>query len=406
MKFLHIADAHLDSPFAGLSFLSSGTYKKIHTAANKSFKKLVDFAIKKDIDLVLIAGDTFDSNHPSPKSQLFFAKQIKRLTDNQIQVVMIFGNHDYMNSDDLLIEQSLYFKLLGNNEKVEQCLFETKNGFKYVINGFSYAHNHIKEDKIPEFIPKDSEIFTFGLMHAGEKMAIGNNGYAPFTIKELRHLNYDYFALGHIHKRQILNKTPLIAYSGNIQGRHINELGQKGAYFGQIDEHNKVELEFIPTSPIVWNVIEVDVPDIISKSDLKKLLIEATNKNLMQESFICLKINQAQNLTFEESELLKDPDFWQLLSSELNYDSTIVDIRFQATKQINLNEADQAILTKAINEVFDKNNFIKATTNLAKKSSYLNKLLQDPTFQTQIRQYTQVKLSQKLKGLQDETETN
>ena len=96
MKFIHLADAHLDSPFHGLSFLPSKTFENIYQASDQSLKKIVDLAITEKVDLVLIAGDTFDSNHPSPHSQLFFAEQIKRLTEAKIQVVMIFGNHDHM----------------------------------------------------------------------------------------------------------------------------------------------------------------------------------------------------------------------------------------------------------------------------------------------------------------------
>ncbi|MDN6760189.1 MAG: DNA repair exonuclease, partial [Lactobacillus sp.] len=96
MKFIHFADAHLDSPFRGLSFLPSKEFNQIYQAADQSLIRIVDLALAEKIDLVLIAGDTFDSAKPSPRSQLFFAEQIKRLTDAQIQVVMIFGNHDHM----------------------------------------------------------------------------------------------------------------------------------------------------------------------------------------------------------------------------------------------------------------------------------------------------------------------
>ena len=91
MKFIHLADAHLDSPFLGLSFLPSKSSLQIHQAPNKSFTKIVDLALKEDVDLVLIAGDTFDSARPNPSTQIFFAEQIERLTKAQIQVVMKIG---------------------------------------------------------------------------------------------------------------------------------------------------------------------------------------------------------------------------------------------------------------------------------------------------------------------------
>ena len=93
---MHLADAHLDSPFQGLSFLPSNEFENIKQSTQKSFTKAIDSALDRNVDLVLIAGDTFDSVHPSPQSQLFFNREIKRLTDQKIQVVMILGNHDLL----------------------------------------------------------------------------------------------------------------------------------------------------------------------------------------------------------------------------------------------------------------------------------------------------------------------
>lgn len=239
MKFMHLADAHLDSPFQGLSFLPSNEFKNIKQSTQKSFTKAIDTALDRNVDLVLIAGDTFDSVHPSPQSQLFFNREIKRLTDQKIQVVMILGNHDYLDPDEMLLPQTPYFKLLGSNEEVEEFESKTKGDFPYTVVGFSYQHNHIEIDKISEF-PKRRDNFTIGLMHAGAKTTTNyQNVYAPFTTAEIKDLNYDYFALGHIHLRQTLSEDPLIVYSGNLQGRHINEQGSKGVYIDTVDETTK-----------------------------------------------------------------------------------------------------------------------------------------------------------------------
>ena len=194
---MHLADAHLDSPFQGLSFLPSNEFNDIKESTQKSFTKAIDTAIEQKVDLVLIAGDTFDSVNPSPQSQLFFNHEIKRLTDQEIQVVMILGNHDYLNPEEMILPQTPYFKLLGSDEKVEEAQFKTKTGFPYTVVGFSYQHNHIETDKISEF-PKKSNNFTFGLMHAGAKTTDAHqNVYAPFTVAKIKNLNYNYFALGH-----------------------------------------------------------------------------------------------------------------------------------------------------------------------------------------------------------------
>ena len=174
------------------------------------------------------------------KVKSFFANQIKRLVDRQIQVVMVLGNHDYSQIDDLLLNESPYFKIIGSNEQIEQVDFMTKSQYKYRVVGFSYQHNHITEDIIAKYPPKSTSIYTIGLAHAGMKQSsVDQNNYAPFTLNEVKNLNYDYFALGHIHLRQVLSQEPWIVYSGNLQGRHVNEKDAKGFYFGQVDEQSQ-----------------------------------------------------------------------------------------------------------------------------------------------------------------------
>ena len=406
MKFIHFADAHLDSPFRGLSFLPSKEFNQIYQAADQSLTRIVDLALAEKVDLVLIAGDTFDSAKPSPRSQLFFAQQIKRLTDAQIQVVMIFGNHDHMRREDLLVNQSPYFKLFGANEAVEKATFKTKDNFNYDVVGFSYLNNHITEDKIPDFPGKEHN-YTFGLMHAQEKEADSRkNVYAPFTVSEVQALNYDYFALGHIHARRNLSEKPWIVYSGNIQGRHINEMGAKGCYLGVIDENTKkTSIEFKTTGPILWQGVQVELDTQISKADLQNEIIASLN-NAKQKTYFSLTIAGAQFMTDEEQELVQDTDFWQNISQNLPFDSQLVDVRLKISSNLELNENDQQAFEQAKAEIFENDEFDKIVSDWKKKDPIAAQLTEDPAFIKAVKQLTEVKLMGKLKGITDETETN
>lgn len=402
MKFIHFADAHLDSPFRGLSFLPSNAFNQIASSTDQSLSKIVDIALNEQVDLVLIAGDTFDSNHPSPRSQLFFAKEIKRLTDAEIQVVMIFGNHDHMSEKDLLVNQSPYFKLLGPNEKVESASFTTKSGFKYDVVGFSYLNNHILTDKIIEF-PQKSSNFTIGIMHAQEKTdQAAHDVYAPFEVKDIKELNYNYFALGHIHLRQNISENPRIVYPGNIQGRHINELGEKGCYLGIIDENsNQVKLEFKKTGPIVWKSQELILDHELSKSDLSDLILQ--NLKATQTTYFSLQINGAQLLTEEELELVQDTDFWQNISMKLENNSQLVDVRLKNSSKLSLNSSDQAAFDQAFNEVFSVNEFGKFSKDWQKKDQLAEKFANDSDFLKEVENLAKVKMGNELKGIIDET---
>ena len=407
MEFMHLADAHLDSPFQGLSFLPSNEFKNIKQSTQKSFTKAIDTALDRNVDLVLIAGDTFDSAHPSPQSQLFFNREIKRLTDQKIQVVMILGNHDYLNPDEMLLPQTPYFKLLGSNEEVEEFESKTKEDFPYTVVGFSYQHNHIETDKISEF-PKKGDNFTIGLMHAGTKTTTNyQNVYAPFTTAEIKDLNYNYFALGHIHLRQTLSKDPLIVYSGNLQGRHINEQGSKGVYIGIVDETTKkVSLDFIETAPIIWQMVTLTLDQEISQNDLTRQIVEVLTKKNVQKTLFGLTIEGTQYLSEKELELVKESDYWLQLSNSLNFDSRLVKVYLTNNEKLQLRTADKEAFDQAESETFELDKIYALANDLSKKSDYVADILKKPEFIDEVKELAQVKLGQKLKDIDDEVNSN
>ncbi len=404
---MHLADAHLDSPFQGLSFLPSNEFKNIKQSTQKSFTKAIDTALDRNVDLVLIAGDTFDSAHPSPQSQLFFSREIQRLTDKKIQVVMILGNHDYLNPDEMLLPQTPYFKLLGSNEEVEEFESKTKEDFPYTVVGFSYQHNHIETDKISEF-PKKGDNFTIGLMHAGTKTTTNyQNVYAPFTTAEIKDLNYDYFALGHIHLRQTLSEDPLIVYSGNLQGRHINEQDSKGVYIGTVDETTKkVSLDFVETAPIIWQMATLTLDQEISQKDLTRQIVEILTKQNVQQTLFGLTIEGAQYLSEKELELVKDSDYWLQLSNSLKFDSRLVKVYLTNNEKLQLRTADKEAFDQAENETFELDKIYALASDLSKKSDYVADILKKPEFIDEVKELAQVKLGQKLKDIDDEVNSN
>lgn len=405
MKFLHIADVHLDSPFLGLSFLPSELFCQIKNAIQLSFEKAVNFAIDNDVDLVLLAGDTFDSIHPTPQSKIFFANQIKRLVDRQIQVVMVLGNHDYSQIDDLLLNESPYFKIIGSNEQIEQVDFMTKSQYKYRVVGFSYQHNHITEDIIAKYPPKSTSIYTIGLAHAGMKQSsVDQNNYAPFTLNEVKNLNYDYFALGHIHLRQVLSQEPWIVYSGNLQGRHVNEKDAKGFYFGQVDEQSQnTQLQFIDVSPIVWQTVDLTLDEPFKSttklcSKIQNLLAD----NNLRPTLFTLNIIGAELLSDAQLDMLNDKSMYEELSNNLQYHSLLVKVYYKHRDFIALNATDRALFAKAAEEILTANHTCELASSLMKKSNIVTNNLQKEEYLSDIYELARVRLEQKLRGNNDE----
>lgn len=405
MKFLHIADVHLDSPFLGLSFLPSELFGQIKNAIQLSFEKAVNFAIDHDVDLVLLAGDTFDSIHPTPQSKIFFANQIKRLVDRQIQVVMVLGNHDYSQIDDLLLNESPYFKIIGSNEQIEQVDFMTKSQYKYRVVGFSYQHNHITEDIIAKYPPKSTSIYTIGLAHAGMKQSsVDQNNYAPFTLNEVKDLNYDYFALGHIHLRQVLSQEPWIVYSGNLQGRHVNEKDAKGFYFGQVDEQSQnTQLQFIDVSPIVWQTVDLTLDEPFKSTT--KLCAKIQNllaDNNLRPTLFTVNIIGAELLSDAQLDMLNDKSMYEELSNNLQYHSLLVKVYYKHRDFIALNATDRALFAKAAEEILTANHTCELASSLMKKSNIVTNNLQKEEYLSDIYELARVRLEQKLRGNNDE----
>lgn len=405
MKFLHIADVHLDSPFLGLSFLPSELFCQIKNAIQLSFEKAVNFAIDHDVDLVLLAGDTFDSIHPTPQSKIFFANQIKRLVDRQIQVVMVLGNHDYSQIDDLLLNESPYFKIIGSNEQIEQVDFMTKSQYKYRVVGFSYQHNHITEDIIAKYPPKSTSIYTIGLAHAGMKQSsVDQNNYAPFTLNEVKDLNYDYFALGHIHLRQVLSQEPWIVYSGNLQGRHVNEKDAKGFYFCQVDEQSQnTQLQFIDVSPIVWQTVDLTLDEPFKSTT--KLCTKIQNllaDNNLRPTLFTLNIIGAELLSDAQLDMLNDKSMYEELSNNLQYHSLLVRVYYRHRDFIALNATDRALFAKAAEEILTANHTCELASSLMKKSNIVTNNLQKEEYLSDIYELARVRLEQKLRGNNDE----
>lgn len=405
MKFLHIADVHLDSPFLGLSFLPSELFCQIKNAIQLSFEKAVNFAIDNDVDLVLLAGDTFDSIHPTPQSKIFFANQIKRLVDRQIQVVMVLGNHDYSQIDDLLLNESPYFKIIGSNEQIEQVDFMTKSQYKYRVVGFSYQHNHITEDIIAKYPPKSTSIYTIGLAHAGMKQSsVDQNNYAPFTLNEVKNLNYDYFALGHIHLRQVLSQEPWIVYSGNLQGRHVNEKDAKGFYFGQVDEQSQnTQLQFIDVSPIVWQTVDLILDEPFKSTT--KLCAKIQNllaDNNLRPTLFTVNIIGAELLSDAQLDMLNDKSMYEELSDNLQYHSLLVKVYYKHRDFIALNATDRALFAKAAEEILTANHTCELASSLMKKSNIVTNNLQKEEYLSDIYELARVRLEQKLRGNNDE----
>lgn len=258
MKFIHAADLHLDSPFLGLQnhIIPSKLWSLIRESTFTSFKKMVDDAIQQNVDFVLLVGDLFDRNDHSVRVETRFFEELNRLADHQIPVLISFGNHDYFNGDPSQLGYPANTTVFPN--KVTTTNVVLRSGQRVAVTGFSFGSQWVKRPVIEDYPQATGKAeWHIGMLHGSlESLHSPAAHYAPFTLKQLLEKNYDYWALGHIHKRQSLDERGTINYSGNIQGRHINEPGEKGYLLVKSDQQS-LKTSFVATAPIVWEELRL-----------------------------------------------------------------------------------------------------------------------------------------------------
>lgn len=259
IQFLHMADLHLDSPFIGLSTLPEPLFSAIQESTFQSLERITTVAIKEAVDFVLIAGDIYDSEDQSVRAQARFSKEMKRLEVANIPVFMIHGNHDFIekHKEKLTLPSNVHVF----SEQVEVMSHKTATGVSVNIYGFSYNERHIRSSRVDKYKIQGNADFHIALLHGSEVSSSEEHDvYAPFRVQEISKKGFDYWALGHIHKRQLLAESPSIYYPGNIQGRNRKESGEKGASIITLSEASTT-IDFIGTSPIIWEEAVITLPE-------------------------------------------------------------------------------------------------------------------------------------------------
>jgi exonuclease SbcD len=178
-----------------------------------------------------------------------------KLAEEGIPVYVIHGNHDHLNGT--WVHLDLPSNVHVFNSEVETKVLHTKNGDIVNLYGFSYPTRHVYDRKIDDYIKKDGADFHIGILHGNVSAGVEHDNYAPFSISDLHQKDFDYWALGHIHKRAVLSETPPIIYPGNIQGRNKKETGVKGIYHITLTDLDK-EMNFLETSDIIWEEMVID----------------------------------------------------------------------------------------------------------------------------------------------------
>jgi exonuclease SbcD len=262
MKFIHAADLHIDSPLRGLNGYEGAPVQRLRGATRQALAALVELAIEQEVDFVILAGDIYDGNWADFRTGLFFRDQMVRMTRKGIRIYIVKGNHDaesQITRQLPLVEGVHTF----NSSSAETVTIE---GLGVALHGRSFPNRAVPEDLVEHYPVARANMFNIGVLHTSLNGRGGHDTYAPTTVEALCTKGYDYFALGHVHAREIVREAdPRIVYPGNLQGRHAKEMGPKGCELVTVVGGAIKSAQFIPLDVVRWHQLQLDasgVPDV------------------------------------------------------------------------------------------------------------------------------------------------
>lgn len=278
LKFIHAADIHLGS----VLHINYEGIKEFHTifkdAVYEAFERICNYAIKYEVDFILLSGDIYDRDIRTVKAENFFLKQCRRLDKHNIHVYMIRGNHDPYGKYEELFNLPQNVHVFGSEEAEILEVYKNERLATRIL-GQSYRGKWEGRKVFNSYEPLDNSVYNIGLLHT--QLEAKNKKYVPCTLEELKQKEkINYWALGHIHKCKLINYVnPVVAYSGIPQGRDIGEEGVGGCLLTEINEDFSSNIRFLPTSAVIWKKIIVNIDEFKKKkptnlSELEEIFME------------------------------------------------------------------------------------------------------------------------------------
>ena len=263
MRFIHTADIHLDSPFAGLSDKTDAPVERLKGCTRQALSSLVDYAIEEAIDFMVVAGDLYDGNWRDYATGLYFVQQMGRLGRHGIPVYVLHGNHDAESriTRKLTMPENVY--VFPAKQPHTHHLRE----HRVALHGQSFPSPAVTENLARTYPQAVRGCFNIGVLHTAVGGREGHANYAPCTVADLVAKEYDYWALGHIHAREVLHEHPHIVFPGNLQGRNIRETGSKGFTVVTVEEQRIKTVEHVPADVVRWSNANVDTAGCIDADD-------------------------------------------------------------------------------------------------------------------------------------------
>ncbi len=338
IRVLHFSDLHLGVENYGRLDPKSGLSTRLGDFL-RSFDAIVEYALGEDIDLVVFCGDAYKTRDPNPTYQREFAKRIQRLSRADIPVFLLTGNHDLPlatgRANTVEIFDTLDVPNVVVANKLATHLIETRGGRvqivalpwpirSHLVTKEEYKKRSLEEinrllgDVLEGFVKEeivhlDPELPSILAAHAtvfgatyGSERSVMLGQEVVITRSVMSNPAFDYVALGHIHKHQVLrNADPPVVYAGSVERIDFGEEVEEKGFVVVRLEKGSAEFEFIPLQVRAFLTIEVEAKG----DDPTTEVLEAIAAHEIEDRVVRLIIHT----TADKEPLLKEAEILKAL---------------------------------------------------------------------------------------------
>jgi DNA repair exonuclease SbcCD nuclease subunit len=257
IRLLHISDLHLDCGFKSKDKHISNLLKG---AQRQAFSHAVEAAIQKKCHIVALTGDVFHDDQMTFRTEDILFEGFSKLLSAGIVVVYITGNHDFMGLQRSLLTlvEHPNFVLFNKPEPIK--VIRQIEEHRVALIGCGHQTSNCRQNVAKDFPVVQPDEMSIGFYHGMVQGSVMQEDeeepYMACTLQDLVSKKYHYWALGHIHKRQILSDG--IAYAGSLQGVRRSETQKKGGWLVTIAP-SKTELHFLPFSSLEFRNLHLNI---------------------------------------------------------------------------------------------------------------------------------------------------
>ena len=257
MKIIHCADLHLDSKMT--ANLSREQARERRKEILRTFTRMVEYAAKHEVRVILIAGDLFDTRNVSAMVRNTVRDMI--CSHPEIDFLYLKGNHDSDNFLSKLEDVPQNLLLFGDEWQTYLYGNVAITGLELSRDNRSVCYNSLV---------LEHDLFNIVTLHGQLENYMSKDQVESISLNDLKNKNIDYLALGHVHSMLMerLDSRGLYCYSGCLEGRGFDECGEKGFVLIDVDEEQRTATyQFVPIAARTLYTLEVDVSGVMTTQE-------------------------------------------------------------------------------------------------------------------------------------------